>query len=72
LELITTLLRPVEVDIEIYNPAHEEGSYEISIVGNDLYGDNQMKIPPRSNGVYKLMFAPKTLYEGKGSISFIN
>lgn len=58
--------------IEIYNPTMEEEEYEICIMGGDLYGENQMRIGGGRVGVYKLMFAPKGLYEGRGSIAFIN
>jgi hypothetical protein len=72
IELITSLFKPVEVDIDIFNPTDEIATYETDISGQDLFGNNQLVIPPKSSAMYKLTFCPKSIYESRGRISFIN
>lgn len=72
IELVSTIRKATQFEIEIMNPLDEEVTYEVIIDGEYLMGNGKFEISPKSSKIYELLFIPLKVFRGKGSIAFIN
>lgn len=71
-EVLGTIRRDNQFDIEIENPTNEKVDYKVMIKGEALSGPGTLLVMPQSKATYSLSFFPLRVFSGDGSIIFTN
>ena len=70
--LMTQCRKTIELKITVFNPYPENTTFEVSIQGKGLAGDNVFFVPAREQGVYELVFSPLIPGETEGAVFFVS
>ena len=70
IDLCTSPLKAVSVNIELFNPAEVDIVYQVAIQGESVEGESQFTVPKHSQATYVLKFDPKSQIRQIGSINF--
>lgn len=70
--LITQCRKAIELKITVYNPFTESTTFDVSIQGKGLVGDNVFYLEPKAIGVYELLYSPLIPGESDGAVFFVS
>ena len=71
-ELRVSCRKALEFKITVYNPLNEDTVFDVNVVGEGLYGDQQFSVPAKETGLYTLTYSPLLPAQGDGAISFLS
>jgi hypothetical protein len=70
--LMTQCRKPIELKITVFNPFAENTTFDVTIQGKGLTGDNLFFVAAKEQGVYELVFSPLIPGESEGAIFFMS
>lgn len=70
--LITQCRKAIELKITVYNPFNESTTFDVTIQGKGLVGDNVFYLEPKAVGVYELLYSPLIPGESDGAVFFVS